>query len=184
MKTETIAEPELIISSEAIDLELTGLLGEQPSDFLVLYFDGRKFENYGTPLDTPHNRVCRQGFVDRLNDSSKNSLWPEMFTEWKTEFFKQFGLKSGTIAKEWHPLASIKISRVCPGYSKYLHAAIGLLEDPRIAAKEWLVRKESGSFSAGVMAADGKIYSATATTAALAIVDAVLKLLKAAKSPC
>ncbi len=136
MKTD----PELVINSRQIDLELCNLLGDKPADFLVLHLDGIPLEGFGTPFDTPSNRKTRQGLVDLLNDRSKESLWPDFWDNWSGSVIRQFGL-IGVAAEDFRPCVSYKISRVCPGYSEQLHCAIGLFETLASKIEWWSISK-------------------------------------------
>lgn len=128
-------EPELVLKSTPLDFELARLLGEKPGDFLILCFDGVRFEGFGTPFDTPHNRKERQEMVDRLNDRTKKSWWPELWVNWSTALKSQYGLPELDGAPDdQRPTASLKVSRVCAGHSSYLHYAIRLFEEERVAA--------------------------------------------------
>jgi hypothetical protein len=119
---------DVVLKGTPLDFELCELLGEKPADFLVLCFDGIQLEDFGTPYDTPKNRADRLGLVERLNDRSAESLWPEMWRNRKPSICKQFGLPETTTAEDFRPLVSCKIARVCHGYSSHTHCAIGLLE--------------------------------------------------------
>lgn len=132
-------QPELKIKSLPIDLELCELLGDKPSDFIVVCFDGVQLDDFGTPYDSPRARVERQGLVDRLNDRSSESLWPELWKNWKPNICKQFGLPDTTKASDYRPVVSIQISRVCPGYSEHLHSAIRLFETLADKIETWTV---------------------------------------------
>jgi hypothetical protein len=133
--------PELIINSQQIDLDICKLLGDKPGDFLVLCLNDVQLDGFGTPYDTPRNRSDRQGLVERLNDRSNKSLWPEMWRNWKLNICTQFKLPETTTEKVFRPVFSYKISRVCAGYSLYLHAAIGLFETLDDKIDNWFVSK-------------------------------------------
>ena len=174
-----MSTPELIIASQPIDLEITLLLGEHPSDFILLYLDGRKMENFGSPLDTPSNRAHRQGLVDALNDKSKKSLWPEFFKNWKMELRRQFGIGADATAKDFHPVASYKIERVCAGYSQHAYAAIQLFSHPKLKGTAYQLKRFSdGSAFVMVMAGDGSGQTCNEATVPMAIAKAVLMFLK------
>ena len=172
--------PELIINGPPIDFELGELLGEKPADFLVLCFDGVQLDDFGTPYDTPNNRIVRQDLIDGLNDKSKKSLWPKMWLNWKPNICKQFGLPETTTDKDFRPVVSYKISRVCHGYSQYLHVAIGLFEKIASRITSWGVLKlGNGKFRVEIIAKDGAAYSGSDDDLPLLIVKTVLRLLKA-----
>lgn len=132
-------QPELIIKSQPIDFDLCKLLGSAPADFLVLCFDGVQLDDFGTPYDTPTNRATQLRLVEALNDRSAESRWPEMWRNWKPNICKQFGLDETTTSDQYRPVVSCKISRVCPGYSEHLHAAIGLFETIADKISRWSV---------------------------------------------
>lgn len=134
-------QPELTIKSKQIDLDICGLLGDKPADFLVLCFDGVQLEDFGTPYDSPAARERQQLLCDSLNDKSAESRWPEMWQNWKPNICKQFGLDETTTSDRYRPLVSYKISRVCAGYSEHLHCAIGLFETLADKIEMWMVSK-------------------------------------------
>ncbi len=153
-------QPELIITSQPIDFELSELLGIAACDFLVLCFDGVQLEFFGTPYDTPTNRIKRQGLVDALNDRSSKSLWPEMFKNWKGQICKQFTLSNETTEKEFRPVVSYKISRVCHGYSEHLHCAIGLFETLNDQIERWKIAQfDGGKCSVEILSKTGGTFS-------------------------
>lgn len=171
--------PELVVASAPIDLELCALLGDQPSDFLVLCLDGVQLEGFGTPYDTPRNRVERQGLVDRLNDRSEQSLWPELFNNWRPAIAKQFKLAEEITAKDFRPVVSLQISRVCPGYSQYLHCAIGLFETVSAKMEGWHVSQlENGESSVEIAVKGGALIVHSGQKMPLVITEAVVRLLK------
>lgn len=121
-------EYEVIKRNSELDYQLCRDLGEGSSDFIVVYLDGEVFEGFGTPFDSPKNRVAREEMVKHLNDRSKDSWWPELFCNWKSNICTQFKLPPETTSDQFHPVASLKVHRVCCGYSEHLHAAIRLFE--------------------------------------------------------
>lgn len=172
-------QPELIIKSQPIDFELSELLGVTFSDFIVLCFDGEQLEFFGTPYDTPRNREAQKGLVDRLNDRSKGSLWPEMFANWMPQICKQFKLSPETTAADYHPSVSYKISRVCHGYSQHLHAAIGLFETIAEKIEHWKVSKlTDGKSLVEITSKTGDTFSMRGDKMPLVIAEAVRALLK------
>lgn len=177
-------EPEIIIKNQPIDIELCELLGDKPADFLVLCFDGGQFEAYGTPYDTAQNRIEEQGLVDALNDRSKESLWPMMWHNWRRKICKQFFLPETTKANDYRPEVSYKISRVCPGYSEHLHAAIGLFD--RLADKigNWNISSfGSGNCFVEIRTKNGAKFECSGGRMALAIAETVSQLLKDSAKP-
>jgi hypothetical protein len=124
-----------------IDYSLCKLLGEKPSDFIVLCLDGVAMEDFGTPYDTRQNRIQRQTVVRALNDRSADSLWPEFFDSWKANLCKQFGLPPQTEAKDFRPKVSLEISRVCPAFSEHLFVAVRLFETLSDRISLWSVRR-------------------------------------------
>lgn len=60
-------EPKLIIKCTQLDFELTELLGEKSTDFIVLLADGVQLEFFGTPVDSPNQRRVYQNIVEELN---------------------------------------------------------------------------------------------------------------------
>lgn len=136
-----MSEPKITVTSSDLDLELTALLGNKPSDFLVLCLDGVQFERFGTPRDTPQARESKQSLVDHLNDRSKDSWWPDLFKNWKREMIAQFKLAEDVTSEDFRPVVSFEIHRVCAGHSAYLHCAIRLFEEERVATlvSSWTV---------------------------------------------
>lgn len=120
--------PKLITNGTELDFELAELLGEKPSSFLILCANGEPVDGYGTPFDSPCGRESRGELVERLNDKSEGSWWPEFFANWKPYFCRQFALPETTTAKEFHPEFSFAVSRTVCGYSEHLSAAIRLPE--------------------------------------------------------
>lgn len=172
-------QPEIEIKNQPIDMELDALLGNKPADFLVLCFDGVQLDGFGTPHDTPLNRVHQQAIVDKLNDGT---LWPEMFKNWKSKICRQFNLPATATHHDYRPDVSYKVSRVCPGYSKYLPTAIRLLEDCADKIKRWELKQ--GILSrASVIDRRGSTYSNSRKTMAEAIAATMLELLKGDNAP-
>lgn len=168
-------QPELEIKCQPIDVELADLLGRGTSDFLVICFDGVQLEDFGTPYDTPENRANRQTLVDMLNDGT---LWPKMFKEWKSTICRQFMLPETTTHKDYKPVVSYKVSRVCAGYSQYLHAAIQLFEECADKIERWELKQGVVS-RATVVDKRGATYVNIKKTVAEAIAATMLELLKA-----
>lgn len=171
--------PEIIIKNQAIDIELAELLGEKQCDFIVLCFDGQQLDFFGTPYDGPNARRLRQSIVEALNDRSKKSLWPKMFSEWKPEILRQFKLPPETTAKDFRPVVSLKISRVCHAYSEHLHAAISLFETLDDKVEWWSVGKMSdGKHSVIIRSKNGKEIDMSGDKLAVVIAAAIRDLLK------
>lgn len=168
-------QPELEIKCKPIDVELADLLGRGTSDFLVICFDGVQLEDFGTPYDTPANRANRQTLVDMLNDGT---LWPKMFNEWKATICRQFNLPETTTHKDYKPVVSYKVSRVCAGYSEYLHAAIQLFEDCADKIERWEL-KQGADCRASIVDKRGATYLNIRKTMAEAIAATMLEMLKA-----
>lgn len=163
---------ELIIKSQPIDLQLTELLGDKPCDFIVLCLDGVPLEGFGTPYDTPENRARRTGFVDSMNDPSGKSLWPEFWVNWAPNIIQQFKLPATTTAGEYRPKVSLKISRVCPGYSEYLHAAIGLFEQCADKIQFWSI-SQGAACRVTVFDKTGHRFSNTGSTPSQVIAETI-----------
>lgn len=170
---------ELKIKSKPIDFELCELLGDKPSDFLVLCFDGVQLDFFGTPYDSPQARVERRGLVDLLNDKSEKSLWPKMWENWKPQICHQFKLPPNTTSAKYRPVVTCEISRVCHGYSEHLHAAIGLFDTLADKITSWGVRRlANGKSDVEIVAKNAVRYSMTGKSMALVIAKCVLALLK------
>ncbi len=171
--------PEIVVQSQPIDLEITELLGEKARDFLIMCFDGVHFEDFGTPNDTPLNRANWQHIIDALNDRSKKSLWPKMFENWKVNICKQFALPITTTAKEFRPVVSFKISRVCHGYSEHFHAAVSLFETLSDKISAWTVRKRGDDTFVEIVTKDFvPFHDGGSDKPALIIARAVRSMLK------
>lgn len=170
-------QPELIIKGQPIDYELCELLGNKPVDFVVLCFDGVQLEDFGTPYDTPRNRAERQALAERLNDRSTDSLWPELWRNWKPNICRQFGLPETTTSDQYSPVVTCKISRVVHGYSEHLHAAIGLFETLADKIEKWTVINEAGC-RAKVIDKHGRIFERAGTKMSLVIAESVRELLR------
>lgn len=164
------------LKSKPIDFELCALLGDKPADFLVLCFDGVQLDFFGTPYDSPKERIMREGLVDRLNDRSTETLWPEMWANWKPQICRQFQLPKDATDETYRPVVNCEISRVCHGYSEHLHAAIGLFE--RAPVKRWSIIQD---VNCRVTAEDkhGRTFEGAGNNMALVISESVLELLKA-----
>lgn len=172
-------EPELIIKSNPIDFELTELLGGKPADFIVLCFNGEQLEFFGTPYDTPENRKTQQTLADKLNDRVNGSWWMKMFYSWHPEICKQFGLSPETSDKDFRPVVSCKISRVCHGYSAHLHCAIGLFETLAEKIDHWHIQKfNDGENLVEITAKNGETFSNSGKELPLVIAQVMLMFLR------
>lgn len=170
-------EPQLIIKCSQLDFELTELLGEKSTDFIVLLADGVQLEFFGTPVDSPHQRRVYQYIVDELNNR-KLPAWKKFFTDWQRQFAKQFKLADGTTHKDFHPKFEMAISRVCHGHSTYLHCAIRLFEELADRIKTWSVRKfPDGMNRVEIIATNGQIVMESGEVMSIAIGKAVKRLL-------
>lgn len=175
-----MSEPELKINSVPIDLEICELLGSGSSDFIVLCFDGVQLDFFGTPYDSPDNRSARQYLVDSLN-KKRSSLWRKMFNSWKPQICQQFGLPETTTAKDYRPVVSYKISRVCHGYSANLHCAITLFEKLADRIETWWALQSGSVCSVMVFTKDGKSFGRSGENTAFTIAETVLVMLKESK---
>jgi hypothetical protein len=172
-------EPELVISSAQIDFELCELLGKGSADFIVLYADGEKMDFFGTPYDSPRNRQMYAEIVDDLNSMKKKGGWPDFFREWKGHFCKRFDLPADTTAETYHPKISMKISRVCHGYSVHLHAAIGLFDEVSHMLKFWNIGKtRDGKSRVEIETVDNRPMMHSGDSMPLVIVQVITRLLK------
>lgn len=157
MKTEPEELP-LILKSSAIDFELCELLGEKPSDFVVICIDGKQVPFLGTPWDSPRTRESYRGIVKWLNDGRRKD-WAQLFATRKHEFIEHYKLPPEATAETFRPKFSLAVSRVCSGYSKYLHVAIGLFATLGDRVKAWsLVKSESGMVTVGIVGALGGVW--------------------------
>lgn len=174
-------EPELVLASSPLDFELAQLLGVEPGDFLILCFDGVQFKGFGTPFDTPQNRKDRQALVDGLNDRTTKSWWPELWVNWSADLKAQYGLAELAGAPDdQRPTASIKVSRVCAGYSSYLHCAIRLFEHERVSAlvSHWAVGVGAdGEYYVKITNRDDRHFDEVGQSLSLVIGLAVKRLL-------
>jgi hypothetical protein len=176
-------EPELIICGEPIDYELSEILGEKPGEFLVLHLNGVRFERFGTPYNTLRNRSEWDEFVKCLNSKSKKSLWFDLWDNWGNEIRRQFDLPEDATAQDFRPVASYKISRVVPGRSKYLHAAIQLFEEAGTRVKSWsVVRQITRNNLVTCLTYDNVVISEEGSDLPMAICKAVLRALKSSPS--
>lgn len=112
---------QLKVTGAHIDYVLAELLGEKPSDYLILCLDGKPLEGFGSPPNTPHNRKEWARMVAKLN--TDEVFWFKFFCRWAAPIASQFGTAQ---AKEFRAAASYEVHRVVVGYSQHLHAAIQL----------------------------------------------------------
>ena len=173
-------EPELIISGNPIDYELIELLGEKSADFIVLCFDGVQFERFGTPYDSPYERVRTEAMIRRLNSRNKReSLWPYLWEHWSREIREQYGLSADATADDFRPVVSYKIKRVCYGRSEHLHCAIRLFEQTAARIKTWSLRKcDDGKHLVEIVTADGRPMMGSGDDLPLTICKVVRRMLK------
>ena len=173
-------QPELIITGNPIDYELTELLGEKSADFIVLCFNGVQFERFGTPYDSPRERERTESMVRLLNSrNKKETLWPRMWENWAGEIRKQYGLPEDATADDFRPVASYQIKRVCHGRSQHLHCAIRLFEELSDKLKTWSVRKcRDGKNLVEIVTADDRVIMESGDDLPLVICKAVLRVLK------
>lgn len=165
-------EPHLIITSSAIDFELCELLGDKPSDFLVLLADGKQIPGYGTPYDTPVAR-SNYGYICKCLNDEKDSLRAEFQRNWSDKLAE-------ICAPESRPVFSFEIHRVCAGHSSHLHCAIRLFEELSSRISSWNVGVTNGVGRAELMM-NGTTYSEEGSDLALAIGKAVARALRDAK---
>jgi len=171
-------EPEIITSSAQIDFNLCKLLGKGSADFIVLYADGKKMDFFGTPYDSPRNRQMYGEIIADLNSKKKKGGWAEFFEEWKRPFCKCFDLPEETTAESYRPILSMKISRVCCGYSVHLHAAIGLFDELASQLKTWSVRKTlDGKSLVEIVTVDNRPMMHSGDSMPLVIVQVIVRLL-------
>ena len=177
-------EPELIISGNPIDYELTELLGEKSADFIVLCFDGVQFERFGTPYDTPRQRESTESMIRLLNSrDKKETLWPEMWKNWAGEIRKQYGLPADATADDFRPVVSYQIKRVCYGRSENLHCAIRLFEELADKIKTWGVRKcDDGKHLVEIVTADGRPMMDSGEKLPMTICKVVRRMLKSSQA--
>lgn len=177
-------EPELTISGNPIDYELTELLGEKSADFIVLCFNGVQFERFGTPYDSPHERERTESMVRLLNSrKKKESLWPQMWENWAREIRKQYGLPADATADDFRPVVSYQIKRVCYGRSENLHCAIRLFEELADKIKTWGVRKcEDGKHLVEIVTADGRPMMDSGEKLPMTICKVVRRMLKSSQA--
>lgn len=173
---------EIKINSTPLDLELCELLGEKPSDFIIICLDGVPVEGFGTPIDSPSNRLERMALVEALNRRSKRSLWPKFWENWWPELCKQFALPIGTTSDQFRPLASLHVSRVCAGYSEHLHCAIRLFEVCADKIENWSVMQRHGAF-VSVTDKEFRRFSHSDPIPSVAIALCFRDLLKANRKP-
>lgn len=127
---------QLKVTGAHIDYVLAELLGEKPSDFLILCLDGKPLQGFGSPRDTTANRKDWRRMVAQLNEDEV--FWFKFFCRWASEIATQFGTP---VAKEFRPTVSYEVHRVVVGYSQHLHAAIQLFENPKVTAliNKWAI---------------------------------------------
>lgn len=168
-------EPKLVITNEPIDLELCELLGEKPSDFVILLADGKVLPGYGTPSDCKNARDNIQYFCDKLNTPKEDKKWWGEFSEnWK--------LALDQICEPGHrPVFSYEIHRVCACRSKNLHCAIRLFEELVERIDSWGVGTLSeGGFYAR-LEMNGQEYVDYGADIPMVICTAVVRALRDAK---
>lgn len=176
MKSES-QNLEVVTDSEPIDFELTELLGEKPSEFLILHLNGQPLEGFGTPYNTPKNREFWQGLVADLNDREK-PLWRDFWRNWGTNIIAQFRLPDTTLSFDFRPVVTLKISRVCHGYSKYLHCAIGLFETLADQINSWRISRIDSKSLVEITALDHVLFQEISPSTSLAICKTVIEFLK------
>jgi hypothetical protein len=147
-------EPELILTASQIDYDIATMCGETPGDYLVLCFDGKPFDGFGTPKDCPAARTNFRNAVVALNDRSPLACWPDFLGSWSPQIEEAFGI-SGAELEHFRPDVSYRIHRVVAARSKYLHAAITLFEDMREKILVWQVAQHlPGQYRVEIIAKD------------------------------
>jgi len=170
-------EPQLIIKCSQLDFELSELLGEKSTDFIVLLADGEQLEFFGTPVDSPHQRMVYQYIVDELNNR-KLPAWKKFYTDWKRQFAKQFILSDATTHRDFRPKFEMAISRVCHGHSTYLHCAIRLFEELSDQIRTWAVsRLGDGRCMVEIISVDSCVFTEEGNVMSIAIGKAIKRLL-------
>lgn len=136
--------PTIIIKNDPLDVELCQALGEPLIDFIVTCFDGVPLNLFSTPEDSPRARERHELFVQRLNDKTVDSKWPEFFEAWRDEFCQQFKLPHETEAASYHPHVTWQIHRVCVAYTERLSSAVTLFEKIASRLTNWIISKRNG----------------------------------------
>lgn len=172
-------EPNLIVTSAPIDMQLAELLGEKPGDFIILCADGKPVPFFGTPYDSPIARRAQEAFVASINDKSKKSSWPEFFTNWCGYFARDYKLPVETTWKTFHPEFSWEIHRVAHGYSEHLHAAVGLFDKLGDRVQSWRIGYDNTGANVEIVDARSCIFHETGPRMAHTIAVAVKRLLTA-----
>ena len=175
-------EVKLVFNSAPLDFELAKLLGRPYSDFIVLCANREPIPFTGTPYDSTEARLQYQQLVERLNKRGRGSFWPEFFRSWEREFHKHYKLPPDATPKQFHPTFSFQISRVCPGYSQYLHAGVQLLEklqERKLVKRWWLYAGICNASSAIIKDWKGASYEENGPKLSENIARAVIRLLVA-----
>lgn len=163
-------DPKLIITSSTLDLDLCELLGDKPSDFVILLANGKQVPGYGSPYDSPIARKNADYICSRLNEDGKDSWWPEFEKNWK-EKLAEIGISD-------RPVFSFELHRVCPGRSEYLHCAIRLFEELGDRVRSWAIGSDStGRQSVDIVSKQGRTYEESGDRMSLVIGLAVKRLL-------
>ncbi len=182
-----MTEPRIIDDNSALDLAITLRLGEKPGDFIVLCLDGQVMKGFGTPFDTLNNRHLAEMRVERLNDRSSHSWWPEFFASWKQNLTDQFSLPADATAESFRPVCSWAIHRVCTGWSQRLFTAIQLFDADHLGSRveSWEIGVGlDGTGAATLEAPSGKVFCRTGKKdLAHLIALAALALLEAEPAP-
>lgn len=164
-------EPKLVITSTLLDLELCELLGDKPSDYVILLANGKQVPGFGTPEDSPAARARLTAFCLKLNSEGGNSLWPEFAKNWGSRL-------SEICPPETRPVFSWELHRVCVGWSQYDHCAIRLFLHLRERVSGWRMRMSGNALAVEITMHTGNRYVERGTALAAVVCNAVVRALR------
>ncbi|MFW6217432.1 MAG: hypothetical protein ACOC4K_00405 [Verrucomicrobiota bacterium] len=171
-------DKDIVLNNSPLDYELSELLGEKPTDYLVLCANGERLRFYGTPVDSPAERACMEKMVKMLNDREDPKFWREFFQAAALRFIDQFELPMPTDWRDFHPEFSYIVSRTCGSYSQYLQAAVTLFAQIEKRGANWILGRNGAEYVFEILPAGKAAIHQMAPTAALAISGATRDFLK------
>lgn len=172
-------EVEIEVKSAAIDLRLCELLGDKPGEFIVVHVNGEPLKGAGTPPDSPEVRKRYLEDLRGLNVPGSKD-WRKFWQLNWPDLIRQFKLPQGTTAETWQPRFTIKVQRVCAGYSEWFHAAMGLFETLKAKLECWeLIKDDDGKYHVALWNHAGDPFHGRGDEAAPMIAEVFVRFLEA-----